>query len=282
MSRYVDYWCNLFTPDGLRRLYVDPPEFAAVATWWSLGTRLQGYSVESFLELMDRAGFGRVGIPATKVYSYTERHLIWDVTIPDVAGLVDRGGGRLFGIAGVNPLLGMRGVKELETAVREHGFRGAVFHPHGFGFDLSDRVYWPFYAKCAELGVPAIVLVGHAAERMPSGPGRPLFIDDVALWFPELTIVGCSGWPWVEEMIAMAWKHPNVYYGTSQYAPRFWHPELVKFARGRGKGKVLFGTGFPVLTHEEGVKQVDALGLPDAARDALLFGAANRVFGSSE
>lgn len=280
MSGYVDHWCNLFTPEGLRRLYVDPPEFSAVAGWWSFGERLKGYTVEAFLELMERTGFSRVGIPATKVYSYTERHLVWDVPIGEVAALVERGQGRLFGLAGVDPLRGMRAVKELEVAVREHGFRGAVFHPHGFGFDLSDRVYWPFYAKCAELGVPALVLVGHAAERMPSGPGRPLFLDDVALWFPELTLVGCSGWPWVEEMIAMAWKHPNVYYGTSQYAPRFWDAELVKFARGRGKGKVLFGTGFPVLAHEEALKQIDDLGLGEDAKHALLAGAADRVFGS--
>jgi predicted TIM-barrel fold metal-dependent hydrolase len=279
MTAYVDYWCNLFTPDGLRRLYTEPPEFAAVAKWWSLGTRLQGHSVPQFVELMDKTGFGHVGIPATKVYSYAERHLIWDISIGDVAALVDRAPGRLFGMVGVNPLIGMRGVAELETAVRQHGFRAAVFHPHGFGVDLSDRIYWPFYAKCAELGIPAVVLVGHAAERMPSAPGRPLLIDDVALWFPELVIVGCSGWPWVEEMIAMAWKHPNVYYGTSQYAPRYWHPELVKFAAGRGRGKVLFGTGFPVLTHEEGVSQIDSLGLKAEAREALLSGVAHGVFG---
>ena len=27
----------------------------------------------------------------------------------------------------------------------------------------------------------------------------------------------------------MAWKHPNVFLGTSAYAPKYWKPEMVKF-----------------------------------------------------
>lgn len=276
----IDYWCNLFTPAGLRKLYLEPEEFAWVVKTWKVGGRLAGQSVEDFLAMMDRTGFAKVGIPTTKVYNYVDRRLIWDLQLSDVAPIVDRHPDRLFGLFGVNPLRRMAGVRELEQAVREHNFIGAVLHPHGFGIAPNSREWFPYYAKCVELDIPVFTLVGHAAEEMPSEPGRPLHLDDVALYFPELRIVGCSGWPWVEEMLAMAWKFPNVFYGTSQYAPRHWTAELKEFVRRRGAGKVLFGTGFPVLTHEQGVDQVAELGLDEHARSELLSGAARRVFGA--
>lgn len=274
----VDHWCNLFTAEGLRRLYVEPEEFRWVRETWKLGTRLDGYSPEKFGQVMEDAGFSLAAIPTTKVYNYVERRHIWDLSVRDVAPIVDEHPDRFFGMFGVDPLTRMRGVRELEGAVREHNFRAALLHPHGFGLPINAREWFPFYAKCAELDIPVLTLVGHAAEEMPSAPGQPLFLEDVALYFPELRLVGCSGWPWVEEMLAMAWKFPNVYYGTSQYAPRHWTPELVRFAAGRGAGKVMFGSGFPVLTHAEAIRQINELQLPEPARHELLRGAATRVF----
>ncbi len=276
----IDYWCNLFTPQGLKKLYVDPPEFAWPAQQWGMSARLSGRSPEQFLEMMDETGFARVGIPATKVYNWRHRHLIWDLGIADIAPLVDRYPDRFFGLYGINPLSRMDGVRELERAVRNHNFVAAVMHPHGFGIAPYAADWFPFYAKCAELDVPVFSLVGHAAEEMPSEPGRPLHLEQVALYFPELRIVGVSGWPWVEEMISMAWKFPNVFYGTSQYAPRHWTTELKSFAKGRGRGKVLFGTGFPVLGHADALKQVDELGLSPEAREMLLGGVARKVLGA--
>lgn len=275
----IDYWCNLFTPEGLKRLYVDPPEFAWPAQQWGVRDRLKGRSIEDFIEMMDKTKFARVGIPAAKVYNWSHRHLIWDLTVADIAPLVDRYPDRFFGLYGINPLLRMNGVRELESAVKNHNVRAAVMHPHGFGMAPNAADWFPYYAKCAELNIPVFSLVGHAAEEMPSEPGRPLNLEQVALYFPELRIVGVSGWPWVEEMISMAWKFPNVYYGTSQYSPRHWTAELKAFVRGRGRGKVLFGTGFPVLDHAEALVQIDELNLSPEARQALLEGTARKVLG---
>jgi predicted TIM-barrel fold metal-dependent hydrolase len=101
----------------------------------------------------------------------------------------------------------------------------------------------------------------------------------VALYFPELRIVAAhTGWPWVEELVALAWKHPNVFIGTSAHAPKYWDPALVRFLRSRGQGKVLFGTDYPVLRHAEALAQVDALGLGNEARAWLLRETAGKVF----
>lgn len=275
----VDYWSNLFTPQGLKRLYVDPPEFSWPASAWSLGGRLSGRNVRQFVDMMDANGISKIGIPAMQVYNWRERRLLWDMNPADLGKVLDAAPDRLFGLFGINPLRRMAGVRELERAVRDHNFIGAVIHPQSFGLRPDASDWYPFYAKCVELDIPLLSLVGHAAEEMPSEPGRPLHLEQVALYFPELRIVGVSGWPWVAEMVSLAWKFPNVYYGTSQYRPKHWDAELLTFARGRGAGKVLFGTGFPVLEHGEALSEVVALGLPEQALRALLSGAAHSVFG---
>lgn len=275
----IDYWCNPFTTDWLTRLYREPSEFEWVASSWSLGTRLNGFTVGAFREQMAVAGFSRVGIPAMQVYNFVDRHLVWNSRAREIADLVQEAPDLLFGLFGINPLTKMQGVRDLRRSVHEFGFRGAVVHPHGFGLSPDSREWFPFYALCAELEIPVFILVGHAAEEMPSAPGRPLNLENIALYFPELRIVGCSGWPWVTEMISMAWKFPNVYYGTSQFSPKRWPKDLLDFIAGNGRGKVLLGSGFPVLDHIRMMSDVKALNFPEPALDALLHTTAAQVFG---
>lgn len=250
-----------------------------MASAWSLSTRLEGYSVPAFREYMTDAGFARVGIPAMQVYNYVDRRLVWNSEARAIAELVQEAPDLLFGMFGINPLSRMAGVRDLAKSVREFGFRGAVVHPHGFGLAPDSREWFPFYAMCAELEVPVFILVGHAAEEMPSEPGRPLHLENIALYFPELKIIGCSGWPWVTEMISMAWKFPNVYYGTSQFSPKRWPQDLRDFMAGNGRGKVLLGSGFPVLDHRRLLSEVQAMGFPEPAFSALVRDTAVRVFG---
>jgi predicted TIM-barrel fold metal-dependent hydrolase len=137
----------------------------------------------------------------------------------------------------------MEGVREFERQVKELGFKGAYIHTYGYGIPLNHRLYYPFYAKACELGVAVMMQVGHSAEHLPSAMGRPIDLDDVALDFPELTLIGShTGWPWVEEMIALAWKHQNVYVGIDAHMPKYLDKSLINFMNTRGKEKVLYGT----------------------------------------
>ena len=279
MSGVIDYWCNLFTPDGIRTCFIDQDELREVFEWWRMGDHLTGYPPREFLRLLDEAGVEMVLVPSSKMRSFRTQQLIWDVPVRTVAELREQAPDRIGGLYGINPWTRMDGVRELDDAVRRQGFVGAHLHPYGFGLPLNDAAYYPFYAKCVELDVPLVVQVGHSAESMPSAVGRPLLLDDVALYFPELRIVAAhTGWPWVEELIALAWKHRNVYIGTSAHAPKYWDPALVRFLSSRGMGKVLFGTDYPVLLHREALAQVDALGLRDEPRSWLLRETANKVF----
>jgi predicted TIM-barrel fold metal-dependent hydrolase len=188
---------------------------------------------------------------------------------------------RLVGVAGVDLERPVEAVRELERAVRDYGFKALRVIPWLWKLPPNDRLYYPLYVKCIELGVPFCTQVGHTGPLMPSETGRPIpYIDDVALTFPELKIVGGHiGYPWTDEMIALAWKHEHVYIDTSAYLPKYYPPQLLHFMNTYGQDKVLFGTNFPMLSLEKCAKQALALELRDEARAKFLGGNAKRVFG---
>src|SRR5437899_12704227 len=94
----------------------------------------------------------------------------------------------------------------------------------------TDRAYYPLYAKAAELVVTFQNQVGHTGPLYLSETGRPLYIDEVALDFPELRIVcGHVGCPSTGEMIAFAWKYRYVWFYSSAHVRKHYPPALFPF-----------------------------------------------------
>jgi len=275
----IDVWCNIFTPEGMRKYYVMSPELKEVVDRWKLGDRTKGYCVADFLKILDGAQVVKIVMPALKIKSFLRQEMIKDMGIEEIHEILKENPDRLKGMMGINPFKRMEGVRELERAVKEYGFVGAHIHPYGFGIPLNDAMYYPFYAKCVELDIPVMIQVGHSAESMPSSMGRPILLDDVALYFPELKIIAAhTGWPWVDELIALAGKHRNVFIATTAHAPKYWSKSLIRFINSWGRDKVLYGTDFPVLSHEESLLQIDNLGLKEESKSKLLLENALKVF----
>ena len=165
--------------------------------------------------------------------------------------------------------------------VSELGFKGLRMLPWLWEAPLTDRRYYPLYAACVELGVPFCTQVGHTGPLRPSETGRPIpYIDQVAIDFPELVIVGGHiGYPWTEEMIAVARKHENVYIDTSAYTSKPLPSGAGRLHAHRGgRHKVLFGTNYPMILPEAALDHLDALELDDETRELFLAGNARRVF----
>jgi predicted TIM-barrel fold metal-dependent hydrolase len=109
--------------------------------------------------------------------------------------------------------------------------------------------------------------------------GRPIYLDEVALAFPELVIIGCHlGQPWHEEMMILAWKHPNVYVETSARTPKHWPESFVKFASSYGQDKVLWATDYPLLTFDRTLRELRELGLKEDAYRKIVRDNAIRAF----
>jgi len=131
--------------------------------------------------------------------------------------------------------------------------------------------------------VPIQIQVGQSLIYAPDyrcrSVGQPITLDAVACDFPELKIIGIHiGIPWHDEMIAMAWKHPNVFIGADAHSPRYWPASFVRYADSYGQDKVIFGTDFPVLDFARARREIDALGLKPEARRKLLRDNALRVY----
>ena len=199
----------------------------------------------------------------------------------EVAGWVAGQPGRFRALAAVDLDRPMEAVRELRRRVEDDGFAGLRVIPWLWQAPPTDRRYYPLFAACVELGVPFCTQVGHTGPLRPSETGRPIpYIDQVAIDFPELTVVcGHVGYPWTEEMVAVARKHRNVYIDTSAYTTRRLPPELVAYMRtGSGRRKVLFGSNYPMIAPAHALEGLDELGLDGETRELYLAGNARRVF----
>jgi predicted TIM-barrel fold metal-dependent hydrolase len=93
-----------------------------------------------------------------------------------------------------------------------------------------------------------------------------------------VVVAGHIGYPWTDEAVAVATKHPNVYIDTSAYTAKRYPAALVDFMRSHGRTKVLFGTNFPMISPAKALEGLDDLGLDQACRGLFLGHNANRVF----
>jgi predicted TIM-barrel fold metal-dependent hydrolase len=248
----------------------------------------RGVSVERYLEKMDRAGIERSLLIAVRAGDLRMRGS-FEVPYRRVREVCEKYPNRFSGLAGIDPFRGMQGLRDLEEGVRDFGFVGAHLYPHWFEMAPDHARYYPYYAKCCELDIPIMMQVGQNLiyqrdRRLPS-VGRPICLDQIAIDFPELKLIGIHiGTPWTDEMIAMAWKHENVFIGVDAYAPKYWPAQLVHFLNSYGRRKVLFGTDWPVIDPERAIAEIDALGLRAESRQSLLRDNALSVFrfGSGE
>lgn len=203
------------------------------------------------------------------------------VSNDEVADWVRQHPNRFAGLATVDLDRPMAAVRELRRRVRDDGFVGLRLLPWLWKAPPTDRRYYPLYAECVELGVPFCTQVGHTGPLRPSETGRPIpYIDEVALDFPELVIVcGHIGYPWTEEMVAVARKHENVYIDTSAYTTKRLPEQLIAFMKtGSGARKVLFGSNYPMIMPAYALDGLEQLQLSQDTLAQYLHCNAARVF----
>ncbi len=97
-------------------------------------------------------------------------------------------------------------------------------------------------------------------------------IDRPAIYFPDAPFVlSHTGWPWVDEAVAMALKFPNVYLGTASYPPRHWPARWWTSSAGPAGARCIFGTNFPTVGHRHALDPARRAG-PRTRRPAGLLG----------
>jgi len=230
---------------------------------WMLSTYS---SPHAFVRLMDEAGIDFAVVLAELA--------------PITTGIVDNeyvanfcaASPRLIPFASINPYTCTRPAEELERLVVDAGFRGLKLYPTYQYYYPNEPMLYPLYAKAQELNIPISLHIGSSiftGSRLKYGD--PIYLDDVAVDFPDLVLLQChSGRPfWYEKSFALARLHKNLYLEISGLPPKkllHYFPELERIAH-----KVIYGSDWPgVPTIKENVEAIRELPISEEAKRKIL------------
>lgn len=194
---------------------------------------------------------------------------------------------KFIGIAGIDPLKGMDAVREIRRSY-DLGLRGVAVRPFMFEIPPHHAKMYPLYSTCVELDIPIWFHLSINYSTNTMEVERPIYLDIVARDFPELKMIaGHGGWPWVNEMIAVAWRNPNIYIDIASYLPKYlampgsgWEP-LLNYGNSILQDRILFGSTwlFMGLSIKQLADGVMKLPLKEEVKGKWLYHNAARLFG---
>ncbi len=267
LKEWKDSWHDATNSPGELKCQVE-------ATWGD------GYaSKEDLIAAMDAVGVETILATDLLAWSYKRQTRFAKDMTDAITEMTEKYPGRVYGLADYDPFYIKESLRKLEEDVKERKYKGVYIHIYGYDIPLDHRKMYPLYARCEELGVPVSMQVGHVLEAMPSEGARPIYLDRIACDFPGLTLIGThTGYPWVEEMIAVSIKWPNVYINISAWLPRYFSPALTSFVKTKmGAGKILFGSNG--LPWDRYLEQIEEMGLREETKKAILYDNPKRVHG---
>ncbi|HDP80226.1 MAG TPA: amidohydrolase, partial [Spirochaetes bacterium] len=217
------------------------------------------------IRLMDDAGIEKILLTAEDA----ETTMGMKVPNEAVAEFAQAHPDRFLFMGAVDPHKGMGAVRELEHAVGRLDMKCLCLEPWLHKLRSNDKLYYPIYAKCVELDVPIWIHTSvNFVPQLTMDFGRPIYLDEVAGHFSELKIIaGHGGWPWVNEMMAVLWRHGNVYTDIAAIRPKYLDTEgsgwdtLRQYGNTLLQDKILFATAWPAQDFKQSVEGVKTLPL---------------------
>ena len=186
-----------------------------------------------------------------------------------VHGMWKRNEGRIIQCWGTVDPFKDTAISEAKHAIEELGLMGFHFHPIMQHFAVNEERFYPLFETINALKVPIMLDVGTTGmgAGMPGGMGaiirhaHPLSVDQLAADFPDLKII-CAhpGWPWIDEMTAVALHKGNVYWEMSGWAPKYLPDGIKRDIKGRLKDKIMFGSDYPSMPYERLFREWDEIG----------------------
>lgn len=190
--------------------------------------------------------------------------------------------------ASIDPHKGKYGAREARDLIENHGVRGFKFHGIAQNVSPSDRVGYPIYEVIDHYKLPAIFHTGHSGmgTGMRGGGGmrlkfgQPMLVDDVAVDFPDMKIIlAHPSWPWVDESLSMALHKENVFIDLSGWSPKYFAPQIIQYANGQLKRKVLFGSDFPLIHPRKWIDAALQVGFKEDVIPLIMKDNAARLLG---
>ena len=235
----------------------------------------QQQSMELLLKEMDEAGVDK-GVVVGRLAG-----TLGSVSNEDVARIVRDYPQRFIGAASIDPTNRVTACKTISDAVAS-AFKAINIEPGSYPIPMyaDDRRLYPIYAHCEDLGVPVIMMVGGTA-----GPdlsySDPVKTDRVLTDFPRLSVVVVhGGWPWVTEILHIAFRRPNMYLSPDMYFSRMpgWE-EYVKAADSFLADRMLYASSFPFCPVRDYKQWFETLPIRRENMEKVMGGNARRLLG---
>lgn len=204
-------------------------------------------SVEVLLQELDEAGVEISVLPGRG---------IWGDQTEELFELAEQYPGRFIVFPYVNPLEGQKALDLVDKYVIHGKGKGVCIEP-AFQKDTywynDDRVF-PLYKMLEENNIPLLITSGVAIPSID--PNSINYLEEVAIKFPDLKLIlAHAAWPFTREVIAIAFKHPNVFLIPDVYGSQ--GPSGDDYIRGANTiipNQLIYGSSYPVLPIVETVK----------------------------
>ena len=210
----------------------------------------QSQSMALLLKEMDQAGVDK-GVVVGRLAG-----TLGSVSNDDVAAILSEFPDRFIGAASIDPTHRAAAFATIDNAIKS-GFKLINIEPGAYPVPMyaDDRKLYPIYGHCEDKGIPIILMVGGTA-----GPdlsySDPIRTDRLLADFPRLQVVVAHGaWPWVTQILHVAFRRPNLWLSPDMYFSRMpgWQ-EYVNAADTFLSERMLYASSFPfcpVLGYKE-------------------------------
>ena len=182
--------------------------------------------------------------------------------------------------AGLDPHKGMKAVYELEKRVEEDGFSGAAIDPIYNMIPVDHARFYPLYAKCVELDIPIVITTGPAkyTPSTTSSFAHPDMIDRVAADFPDLRIVVSHGaWPYVSEMIGVAFRNKNIFVEFSEYEEFPQGEAYIEAAKTILQDQIVFASAHPFVHYKDAIDLYGSFGFSEEIYKKVMYKNAAKI-----
>ncbi len=159
------------------------------------------------------------------------------------------------------------------------GFKGIKLYPTYDHFYVNEAKLYPLYSVAQELEIPILIHTGTSVfKNSRLKYGNPIYVDDVAVDFPNLTLVMAHGGrtAWYDEAMMLARLHKNVYIDIAGLAGKKLlvnFPDLERFSH-----KFVFGTDWPQIEPKKYIETIESLGLSEQAVKNIVGLNAAKIF----